>query len=289
MFFWIELPSMGAVLKPLTTDSTIRRLLASDTSAAIRLTSEAGWNQLPGDWERLLAVEPAGCFALESGGRLAATTTVVCYGSELAWIGMVLTSQQFRRRGFARSLMRHALEFADMRGVATVKLDATEAGIELYRKYGFVEECAIQRWQRAPGPVEEAEVFSYAPDLAYDRERFGADRGRLLARLAKLGAISLPGEGYAMCRPGALATYFGPCLANSAMSARRLLRFFLHRHREEHVFWDLFPANKEAVRVAQEAGFVPVRRLVRMALSRVPGFAIPNHPSVFAIAGFELG
>jgi GNAT superfamily N-acetyltransferase len=214
-------------LKPLTTDSTIRLLRPSDMTAAIGLTREAGWNQLPGDWERLLSIEPAGCFALESRGSLAATTTVVCYGNELAWIGMVLTASEFRRRGFAQLLMQRALEFAELRGVVTVKLDATEAGIDLYRKYGFVEECEVHRWQRVPRPVDGAEVLSYSPALAYDRERFGADRARLLARLAELGAVSLPGEGYAMCRPGALATYFGPCLTNSRASARRLLRCFL--------------------------------------------------------------
>jgi GNAT superfamily N-acetyltransferase len=258
-------------------------------TAAIGLTREAGWNQLPGDWERLLSIEPAGCIALESRGSLAATTTVVCYGNELAWIGMVLTASEFRRRGFAQLLMQRALEFAELRGVVTVKLDATEAGIDLYRKYGFVEECEVHRWQRVPRPVDGAEVLSYSPALAYDRERFGADRARLLARLTELGAVSLPGEGYAMCRPGALATYFGPCLTNSRASARRLLRWFLDGHREEHVFWDLFPANQEAVRIAQEFGFVPVRRLMRMALSRNSSSPVSNHPEIFAIAGFELG
>jgi predicted GNAT family acetyltransferase len=258
-------------------------------TAAVGLTRGVGWNQLPGDWERLLSIEAAGCFALESSGCLAATTTVVCYGKELAWIGMVLTAPEFRRRGFAHLLMERALEFIERRGVATVKLDATETGIDLYRKYGFVEQCEVHRWQRAPGLVEGAEVLPYCPNLAYDRERFGADRSRLLARLAELGAVSLPGEGYAMCRPGALAAYFGPCLANSPESARRLLRGFLDGHREEHVFWDLFPANKDAVRIAQEFGFAPVRRLVRMALSRSSGSLVSNHPDVFAIAGFELG
>jgi predicted GNAT family N-acyltransferase len=276
-------------LKPLTTHSKIRLLLPSDLTAAVRLTCEAGWNQLSTDWERLLSIEPEGCFALDSSGCLAATTTVICYGNELAWIGMVLTAQEFRRRGFARLLMQRALEFAEQRGAATIKLDATETGIDLYRQFGFVEECEIRRWHRAPGPAENAEVLTYCPDLAYDRERFGADRGRLLARLATFGAVSLPGEGYAMCRPGALAAYFGPCLATAPSSARRLLQFFLHRHREEHVFWDLFPANEEAVRIAKEFGFAPVRSLMRMVLTRNSGSPISNHCSVFAIAGFELG
>jgi GNAT superfamily N-acetyltransferase len=276
-------------MKLLEKDTTIRLLLPSDISEAIKLTRAAGWNQLPGDWERLLSLEPEGCFALESGGHLAASTTVICYGKELAWVGMVLTAPEFRRQGFAESLIARALKFTERRGIATVKLDATDSGINLYRKFGFVEECEIQRWQRAPAPVGAREVLGYCPDPSYDCARFGVDRSALLAQLAEFGACSLPSEGYAMGRPGFLAWYFGPSVAKSPAAARRLLRWFLANHAAENVFWDLFPTNQKAVQIAQEFGFAPVRRLTRMALSRIPAPTIANHPDVFAIAGFELG
>ena len=276
-------------MKLLEKDATIRLLHPSDIRGAIKLTRAAGWNQLPSDWERLLSLDPEGCFTLESAGQVAATTTVVRYDRELAWLGMVLTAPEFRRRGFAESLIEKALTFVECRGVATVKLDATETGISLYRRFGFVEDCEVQRWQRAPGPVEAGETLSYYPDFLYDRARFGADRAALLAQLAELGAASLPGEGYAMGRPGFSAAYFGPCLANSSTSARRLLRWFLACHGDEYIFWDLFPTNQEAVGLAQEFGFSPVRRLVRMALPLTSDCSIPNPAEVFAIAGFELG
>lgn len=276
-------------MKLLEKDVMIRLLLPSDISGAIGLTRAAGWNQISADWQRLLSLEPEGCFTLESGGRVAATTTVVCYGRELGWLGMVLTAPECRRRGFAELLIARALQFAEGRRLATVKLDATEAGIGLYRKFGFVEECEVHRWRRAPGPVEAGEVLSYHPDVRFDQARFGADRSLLLARLAELGAASLPGEGYAMGRPGFSAAYFGPCLASSPASARRLLRWFLAGHGQEYIFWDLFPAHKEALRIAEEFGFAPVRRLVRMVLSATAARPIPDRAEVFAIAGFELG
>jgi len=272
-----------------STAHSIRLLLPSDIPAAMGLSRDAGWNQLPDDWERLLALEPTGCFALECEGQLAATTTIIRYGTELAWIGMVLTNSRFRRRGFAGLLLQRALNFAEKSGIAWVKLDATESGINLYRKHGFVEECEVQRWQRPAGHTAGSEVLSCSPDLIYACDKFGADRTELLKRLAKLGAVSLPGEGYAMGRRGSLAAYFGPCVANSSAAARRLLRWFLDRHHEETISWDLFPANQEAVCIAQEFGFVPVRRLVRMARAFSSSTPIANHPSVFAIAGFELG
>jgi ribosomal protein S18 acetylase RimI-like enzyme len=267
----------------------IRRLCPSDLDGALRLTRAAGWNQLAADWERLLFLEPEGCFVLECDGQIAASTTVLCYGNDLAWVGMVLTAPEFRRRGFAESLIVHALEFAESRKIANLKLDATDSGIELYRKYGFMNECEIERWRRNPGPIEPAEVSPYSPDAVYDRMNFGADRTRLLKELAKLGAASILDEGYAMGRPGFSAAYFGPCVAKSGAVARRLLHWFLADNAAQPVFWDLFPANKEAVRIAEEFGFSPVRRLTRMVLSHAGAHRIPTSPDVFAIGGFELG
>src|SRR2546421_291473 len=132
-------------MKGLEKDAAIRLLLPSDINAAIGLTRAAGWNQVPSDWRRLLSLESEGCFALQSGSHLAATTTVVCYGRELAWVGMALTAPEFRRRGFAEMLIERAMEFVEERGIETVKLDATEAENGLYREFGFVEECEIQR------------------------------------------------------------------------------------------------------------------------------------------------
>jgi hypothetical protein len=51
----------------------------------------------------------------------------------------------------------------------------------------------------------------------------------------------------------------------------------------------LFPCNQEAVHLAEEFGFVPVRRLTRMALFNGPVQPVPDQAEVFAIAGFELG
>lgn len=263
-------------------------LLPSQMEGALRLTRAAGWNQVRSDWERLLALEPEGCFALECDRELAASTTVLSYGRDLAWIGMVLTAPEFRRRGFAQALIERALQFAEARNIGTVKLDATDSGVGLYRKYGFEEECEIQRWRREPRPAGQRAALSYEPDPTYDRRHFGADRAELLAALAPLGAAALPGQGYAMGRTGFSAAYFGPCVAESVDAARTLLRWFLANRPGEPVVWDLFPANQESVGLAEEFGFTLARRLTRMTFS-ASRRQIPNSDKVFAIAGFELG
>src|SRR5690348_1877706 len=81
-----------------------RNLTHADLSGAVALSSLAGWNQTADDWSLLLYLEPQHCWGIEMDGLLGATTTLVCHDRRLAWIGMVLTHPEFRRRGLARRL-----------------------------------------------------------------------------------------------------------------------------------------------------------------------------------------
>ncbi len=268
--------------------SGIRLLESSDVPGAMRLKEAAGWNQTAEDWERLLDLEPKGCFGLHHDGILAATATAVTYGKDLAWIGMVLTLPEYRGRGFARRLMAAVMEFAASRGVAGAGLDATDMGIALYRQCGFESAGLVERWERpgVAGAVEggDVEPWELAADL--DRAAFGTDRSRLLASLAGSECASIPGLGYAMGRAGSKAVYFGPCVAGPADSADRLLRWFLARHPHEPVYWDILQGNREAASLASQYGFRPVRQLTRMFRNPV---IQADQSLVFAIAGFEYG
>ncbi|MCP5110551.1 MAG: GNAT family N-acetyltransferase, partial [bacterium] len=223
---------------------------------------------------------------------LAATATAVCFERDLAWIGMVLTDPGFRRRGFARQLVERALAFLDERRVRWIKLDATDMGAPLYRDLGFADECGIERWQAVAPPCGRPDgLDDFRNDRSLDIAAFGADRGMILDNLARGEAVSLAGEGYAMGRPGVSAASFGPCVARSAESARALLEWFLAAHTGQRVFWDILPDNREAVGLAKEFGFEPVRKLIRMVRPGVdPGKPFARDNSlVYATAGFEYG
>lgn len=269
-----------------------RLLRPEDLPALLRLKDAAAWNQTAEDFLRLLALEPEGCFGIDFGGTLAACASAVCYGTELAWIGMVLTLPEFRGHGLARRLMEHALDYSRRRGVRWTKLDATDMGAPLYRKLGFEPECAVERRLRQPGPFAAvAGAARGEPDLALDRSAFGADRSALLSALAREGAVWISEDAFGMGRAGSRAAYFGPCVGRSAASVRRLLESFLSEHSDEAVYWDLLPENEAAAELAQEFGFAPVRRLVRMARREASGAAPVAGDSslVFALAGFEYG
>ena len=271
----------------------VRPFTAGDIPAGMRLKEAANWNQTADDWRRVLAFAPDGCFAIECDGEVQATTTAVCYGRELAWIGMVLTDPAYRGRGLARRLMEHALDYLRGRGVRWVKLDATDMGRPLYERLGFQSEGAIERWMRAPGPGEAsgARTGKFTYDSELDRLAFGADRSDVIRALAAIESASLPGAGFAMGRPGSNAAFFGPCVSRTSAAARELLRWFLMAHTSENIYWDILPSNAEAAAIARESGFVRVRELSRMALAGAENAApLTNRDElVFAAAGFEYG
>ena len=137
-----------------------RKLRASDIPAAMQLSAEAGWNQTAQDWRLLIELSPEGCLGIEVDGDLATTTTLLCYGKQLAWIGMVLTRGAYRGRGFARRLLTDALALADEMSIETMKLDATDQGQPLYEKLGFRCEQPVERWVR-PASAETDDLTSY--------------------------------------------------------------------------------------------------------------------------------
>ena len=275
------------------TKEAIIRLDRAGLAAALALSREEGWNHDERDWARLVSLEPEGCFALEHEGVVVATTTIVCYGTALAWIGMVVTHPQFRGRGFARRLMERALDFARRRGIASIKLDSTDQGHPLYRALGFEDECAIRRWLRpaaAPGPPPPpVEPFRFDP--AVDARAFGADRRRLLEALACDGEGASVRGGYALGRAGTKNRHFGPCVADHGDAARTLAAWFVGSHPGEAVSWDIVSTNAAAERVAREVGFEPSRTLTRMVRGGDPrgGPLVRDDGRVFAGAGFEYG
>ncbi len=272
----------------------------ADIKGAMRLKEAAAWNQVEADWMRLLRLEPEGCFVDERAGVVAGTATAVRYGSDLAWIGMVLVHPEFRRRGIARALMQHTMGWLSESGVATTRLDATDMGRPLYKELGFSDEEAIERWERTAADCPAPKTQSRAGPLealeeglaALDCRAFGYDRSALIQDLVSdetvVGVQSA--AGFAMGRPGSRAWFVGPCVACSATAAEALLSDLLAQPDREHAYWDLLPANAAATRLASGFGFRPVRRLVRMVHTASGGAASQFPPGqVFATAGFEFG
>ena len=276
----------------------IRVMDLNDLPLGCRLNDAVGWNQLPADWQRLLAIEPAGCFVAECDGQPVGTTCVTRFDT-IAWISMVLVDPAYRGRGIGTQLMRHALAWLDRCGAHTVRLDATALGCPVYEKLGFVGEYEVARWEGvAAGGRLGLEITMAAEShlesiRALDRQATGTPRGPLLARLfaerpqaMRVAVTQGQLTGYSGVRPGRRARQVGPVVALDASSGSALLDAAFSDHQGQTVFLDVPLPNRPAMQWAEARGL----RIQRQFLRMVRGRPIADRPEqMWASFGPEKG
>lgn len=229
---------MARLTDPTPPAGSIRPLNSGDQAGGLRLSTAAGWNQNPADWQ-LLAKTCLGRGLEVPGAGLVGTAMAWPLAGRYSWINMVLVLPEFRGRGIARSLMEALLDDLSQQGRIAF-LDATEMGESLYRKLGFRNGPRLLRLRCAaptrPVPADATGLRVMTPaDLdavgVLDEAVFGLDRRELLEnflsrcpRLAwvheSAGAIT----GFVTARDGRNATQLGPVVAADCAVAGRLLR-----------------------------------------------------------------
>jgi GNAT superfamily N-acetyltransferase len=279
----------------------IRPLTQDDLSAAVELSTQAGWNQLETDWGRLLALCPEGCFGGWSNGELLATSTVLSYEDGPSWIGMVLVNTPHRRRGYGREIFTYALAWAQDRGDPPVGLDSTDIVRPLYLEQAFLDVAPITRWI---GPLRRSIVPEHVDlidreDLRrivdFDQEASGWRRGDLFAKvLSEPQAFGLAwhpaGEdirGFTLVRPGRTAWQIGPVVSESAAGLDALLSGAAARLGPVPVLIDLLNDDPAIHQILRSWDLAPRRHLVRMVQGR-PSILKPRE-KVIAATGLELG
>jgi GNAT superfamily N-acetyltransferase len=272
-------------------DFQIRLLREEDLACVDEFVQHAGWNQLRVDWLRVLQCEPNGCFAAFAQERWVGTVTTTRYGNGLGWIGMMLVHADFRRRGIATALMRRAMAYLDDKVVRCIKLDATPEGQFVYEQLGFVTEWKFHRWERSthlPPQSVPCNLFGWGDErlAQFDRIAFGADRSKLLIRLAQNSFTVCDELGFGMIRSGRRASYLGPVTAATPESAERMIRMLVSSA-PGRMFWDIPGGNSVAQKLAEQLGFVPVRVLTRMKRGEM--LTEPKIAMQYAIAAPETG
>ncbi len=284
---------------PVGMNLEIRLLTESDIPFGMQLKSTAGWNQSREDWRRFLALCRDGCFVAECNGVPVGTATTTPYGDRFGWVGMVLVLPEYRRRGIGTVLLKHAIAALEGRGVGCVRLDATPLGKCLYDTMGFRDEYPLQRMEGVAVAVHGAGALMIAEDLeavvAFDRDRFGADRSSMVDVLWRQvpelcfvvrtagGSIS----GYVMARPGEHAFQIGPWVATDPATAEALMGCVLGRLAGRRVFLDVPLIRPEPAGICARHGFTTQRPFIRMYRGELRQ---PGRPEeTYAICGVETG
>ncbi len=258
----------------------IRAMSRADLSLGMRLKDQAGWNQTEADWQRVIDLQPDGCFVAEWDGSPAGTTAAVIFG-DVAWVMMVLVDEALRGRGIGTRLMQHALEYLEARRAATIRLDATPLGRPVYEKLGFQPEYELARFEHAglelradegdrPTMPDQLETI-----VRLDRRATGTDRSRLIRRLyaeqpSNFRVVAERDEiaGYGTFRAGSRASHVGPVVATSAGAGIAVYERVISQCGRGRLFLDIPLENRPAVRWAETNGLTIQRHLTRMRKGR---------------------
>ncbi len=215
----------------------IQPMQQSDIEQAMHLKNIEGWNQTKKDWEVLLRLSPKTCRAAVRGRQVIGTVTAITYSNELAWIGMMLVAEKYRRKGIGSLLVKDNIK--RLKGFRNIKLDATPDGRNLYTRLGFEEECTLSRMAISSLAeqkiTDSGKVTPLSPhdiqEIAYlDKAVFGADRTHLMApilgtyphrawKLERDGRITA----YCLGRDGIKQNQIGPVIASTDQDAQTIL------------------------------------------------------------------
>jgi ribosomal protein S18 acetylase RimI-like enzyme len=284
-----------------TNEISFRTMQQSDIEAGLRLCRVAHWNQMRRDWEIFLKLSPAGCRVAVKDEAVIGTVTTVRYEDRFSWIGMVLVDPAERRQGIGTRLISEALDV--LKDMPSIRLDATPAGCEVYRKLNFIDEYRLSRMEMAaPGvglmmPEDPARPMTREdlPVIAiFDRQVFGAERRALLEWMFD-GApeyawvIEREGQiaGYAFGRHGANFEHLGPVVAHDQQTARRLVAASLRRRDGQKFILDASHYEPDWRVWLASVGFREQRPFIRMFYRDNPYPGLP--PKQFGILGPEFG
>jgi GNAT superfamily N-acetyltransferase len=248
-----------------------------------------------------LRLQPDGWILVLLDGVPVGLGGLIDYGT-FAYLGMMSVHPTAQRKGIGKTLMEHLLAWSDARGCPTVLLDATNAGAQLYKQYGFSEIGKTVSWlgtfKKVPVPFYQSEPLTLFPisrvDLSavahFDARYFGADRTRVLTAMLEdypqraFLARSTTGEifGYIYAQ----ANTIGPWVARSPAVAEQLLARILELPFTDGFGVNVALANSEELPLLEHYGFRFSRVLSHMQRGVV---AQRDLTKVYGQASFALG
>jgi predicted N-acetyltransferase YhbS len=219
-------------------DITLRAMTKADLAACHALSQSVQWPHRQEDWALFLHLGDG--LVAECDGAIVGTTMSCCYGSNAAVIGMVIVSESIQGHGLGRRLMEAIM--APL-GDRALFLMATDAGLPLYQKLGFVDIGQIQQRQSStflkpkvgPDPnssIRPAEPSDLSEILALDLQSQGLDRRALLLELIRQSQVMVIEDSQGLTGFGILRAFgrghsIGPIVARDVADAQTLFAHFL--------------------------------------------------------------
>lgn len=274
----------------------IRPMGLSDLEAATELSRDQQWPHREEDWEMFLDLGEG--LVAERDGTLLGTTLAWRYGEDMATVGLVIVNPASQGQGIGRQLMEAML---DQLGDRTTVLNATDEGLPLYRKLGYVDTGLVHQHQGAVQDVPLAELapgYRVRPKGKTDAglatlysAAAGMDRDAMFGQLAAnsrtvvLTHDNVP-VGFAMLRRFGRGWSIGPVVAPDEAGAKALILHWLSVKKGKFCRLDITDAGG-LQQWLEDIGLPLVGSVRTMARGR------PPEPSsgarMFALAAQSLG
>ena len=262
------------------------------------------WGHTRRDVERCWRWEPDGCFIAESESGPVGHVSTICYG-RLGWIGLLIVHPEKRGKGIGTTLIRRAIRYLKLEGAETIRLEAEETAVSLYRSLGFNDEFDSLRFagrkNRSRIELSAKEIIRMQSEdverlLALDSKYFGSPRLRVLKKLFEDAPshcfVANHGQepaGYIMARKIRDAFWVGPWVCEDSSLSRKLLEACISTIEDENTELRLgFPsANESMSTLARMKGFEFKGKNVRMVFGISSHQGVPQ--GVYGLAGPEKG
>jgi len=289
----------------LSESAVIRSWTRADIDYVSESVNREGWGYTRLDVERCWKLEPNGCFIAEFKSKPIGHVFSICYG-RTGWIGLLIVNPERRGQGIGSVLMQTAINHLQRAGAETVRLDAAEKVVPLYKRLGFIEEFYSFRFR---GQLRQEESFRRKRNFLFlmrqkdlidvaefDSTHFGANRLSVLRSLyrdyRKWCFVAREKQcivGYVMARQIQNGFWIGPWVCLNAETSQHLLSALTEAIKDEDA--DLrvgLPAPNTKGRIMLEKlGFQLTSRSIHMVLGNRKNKGDAAH--VYGIGGPEKG
>jgi len=262
------------------TDFIVRPMRPADIVYAMELSKAEGWNQTENDWKLLIESPQNVCLLAEWNKKIIGTTTAMNYANQMAWIGMILVAKEYRGQGVSKLLLTNILK--QLESFASIKLDATPAGQQVYEKFDFKEEYVITRVVTGSMKnlsfhdddtvlAESIRLKDIEKIIALDERVFGTNRRQLIEWLIKqyprkawLLKRNNSIAGFALGREGNKYHQVGPVFGSTINDVKMLIRKALKELINQPVVIDVLYEKQDLINWLNSIGFTMQRQFVRM-------------------------
>ena len=289
----------------------LRRSLAircwkrADIDYVLESVSREGWGHTQPDVERCWKLEPNGCFIAEFQNKPVGHVFSIRY-DKVGWIGLLIVNPECRGRGVGFALMETAVSYLQSAGAETIRLEAVEKAVPLYRRVGFIEEFDSLRFRKQLRQEEKLKpkrgVTSQMRDddltnvAQFDAPHFGANRLPVLVSIYRdnphLCLVAKEKRniiGYVMARQSLNGFWIGPWVCLDSETARHLFSASVAtiEGNDTELRVGLPVLNTSGLALMDKLGFQLAGKSIHMVLGNRGNQGAATH--VYGIGGPEKG